>query len=156
MDFNDLKNFKEDAIMINTIVQWATILSPIIAVVIALWASKKSAKDTDRKIAAIEDSTAKQIESVKELSRQMIDSTIKQVELEIEKNIFHTKRAKQEWEGIQNIPGPQHAWDVNWKENGIRNFQEKYPEREYLRYSEFGEVLKSIKKGLVESKANLR
>ncbi len=49
----------------NVIVQWATILSPIIAVVIAVWASRKSAKDTAKQIAAVEESTRKQVESIK-------------------------------------------------------------------------------------------
>ena len=37
-----------------TLVQWATILSPIIAVLIAIWASKSSAKDTAKKLVALE------------------------------------------------------------------------------------------------------
>lgn len=47
----------------NVIVQWATILSPIIAVLIAWWMSRSSAKDTAKQIAALEESTTKQIES---------------------------------------------------------------------------------------------
>lgn len=72
----------------NVIVQWATILSPIIAVLIAWWMSKSSAKDTAKQIAALEESTTKQIESIKELARLQMDASIKQVELEIEKNLF--------------------------------------------------------------------
>jgi len=39
----------------HTIVEWATILSPIIAVLIALWVSHKSAKDTAKQVRAIRD-----------------------------------------------------------------------------------------------------
>ena len=74
--------------MIDSIVQWATILSPIIAVLIAWWMSRSSAKDTAKQIAALEESTTKQIESIKELARLQMDASIKQVELEIEKNLF--------------------------------------------------------------------
>ena len=41
-----------------TVVQWATILSPIIAVIIAWWMTRNSAKDA-----------AKQIASIKELAK---------------------------------------------------------------------------------------
>ena len=56
--------------MMDVIVQWATILSPIIAVLIAWWMSRSSAKDTAKQIAALEENTTKQIESIKELSKQ--------------------------------------------------------------------------------------
>lgn len=38
-----------------TIVQWATILSPIIAVLIAFWVSRASKKDTAKQIKALRD-----------------------------------------------------------------------------------------------------
>lgn len=141
--------------MMNTIVQWATILSPIIAVVIAWWASWRSAKDTAKKIAAIEENTAKQIESVKELSRLTIEASVKQVEMEIEKCLFYANQAKDEWEGVQNVPGPQNAWDVNWKERGIREFKEKKPEWDYKHYCEFIKDLKSFKQRLEDSMKSL-
>lgn len=59
----------------DVIVQWATILSPIIAVLIAWWMSRNSAKDTAKQIAALEESTSKQIESVKKLARIQIELT---------------------------------------------------------------------------------
>ena len=65
----------------NAIVQWATILSPIIAIIIAVVAIYFSSKDTNKKIAAIEDTTEKQIKSIKELSRLTIEVSLKQVDL---------------------------------------------------------------------------
>ena len=61
--------------MMDSIVQWATILSPLIAVLIAWWMSKSSAKDTAKQISALEESTSKQIESVKKLARIQIELT---------------------------------------------------------------------------------
>ena len=66
----------------------ASIASPLVAVFIAWWTSISSAKDTAKQIAALEESTTKQIESIKELARLQMDASIKQVELEIEKNLF--------------------------------------------------------------------
>ena len=139
----------------NVIVQWATILSPIIAVLIAWWMSKSSAKDTAKQIAALEESTTKQIESIKELARLQMDATIKQVELEIEKNVLLAKQAQQEWEGIEEINNSGMAHMLEWREEITRRFNEKKPERDYNLYSQFIKDLEKIKKGLVTSKKNL-
>lgn len=78
------------------IVQWATILSPIIAVLIAWWTVRSSAKDTAKKIstleestreqiAALEENTTKQVESVKELTKIQIELSILQTNAELKK-----------------------------------------------------------------------
>ena len=64
------------------IVQWATILSPIIAVLIAWWMSKSSAKDTAKQIAALEESTTKRVESIKELTKIQTKMAALQLEKE--------------------------------------------------------------------------
>lgn len=69
--------------MMNIIVQWATILSPIIAVGLAWWTSRSSAKDTAKQLAAIEESTAKQVASIKELTRLQLE--ISQIQLHNER-----------------------------------------------------------------------
>jgi hypothetical protein len=72
----------------DVIVQWATILSPIVAIVVAIWISKKSAKDTAKQVAAIEESTAKQIESIKKLSILQAEITSIQLDMEHWETIF--------------------------------------------------------------------
>ncbi len=137
------------------IVQWATILSPVIAVIIAIWASRSGAKDTAKQIAALEKSTTKQVESIKALSKQMIEASIKQVELEIEKNLLLATQAKQEWEGIQNINHGGLAHIAEWKNSVMKDFQEKKPERDYQLYCKFIRELESIKKGLEANKKKM-
>ena len=139
----------------NVIVQWATILSPIIAVFIAWWMSRSSAKDTAKQIAALEESTTKQIESIKELARLQMDASIKQVELEIEKNLFLANQAQQEWEEIDKINNSGFVSQVQWKEIRMQQLREQKPERDYHLYSKFIKDLKTIKKGLEVSKKNL-
>lgn len=141
--------------MVNTIVQWATILSPIIAVVIAWWTSRKSAKDTEKKIAAIEESTTKQIESVKELSRLTIEAAVKQVELECGKYLYIAKQAQQEKEGIEQILNSGMAHMSQWKEGAMRGFQEKKPERDYELTLKFIKELEKFKQRLEDSMKNL-
>lgn len=137
------------------IVQWASILSPIFAVIIAIWTSRSSAKDTAKQIAALEESTTRQVESMKSLSQQMIDASIKQVELEIEKNLFLANQAKQEWEGIQNINNGGLAHINEWRNDVMRKFQEQKPERDYKFYCKFIKDLEQIKKGLISNKKKL-
>ena len=139
----------------NVIVQWATILSPIIAVLIAWWMSKSSAKDTAKQIAALEESTTKQVESIKALSKQQIDASIKQVELEIEKNLFLATQAKQEWEGIQNINNGGLSHIAEWRNGVMKQFQEQKPERDYHLYCKFIKYLEAIKNGLLANKKKL-
>ena len=129
------------------VVQWATILSPIIAVVIAWWTSRNSAKDTEKKLTALEASTAKQVESIKDLQAQQIEASIKQVELEIEKYLILAKSAKQEWAGINEINNSRMPL-AEFRELKKQRFQEGKPERDYLLYNEFIKKLEKIKQGL--------
>ena len=133
----------------------ASIASPLVAVFIAWWTSISSAKDTAKQIAALEESTTKQIESIKELARLQMDASIKQVELEIEKNLFLANQAQHEWEEIDQINNSGMASQVQWKEIRMQQFREQKPERDYHLYSKFIKDLKTIKKGLEVSKKKL-
>ena len=133
----------------------ASIASPLVAVFIAWWTSISSAKDTAKQIAALEESTTKQIESIKELARLQMDASIKQVELEIEKNVLLAKQAQQEWKGIEEINNSGMAHMLEWREEITRRFKDKKPERDYHLYSQFIKDLEIIKKGLVACKKNL-
>ena len=135
-----------------TYVMWATILSPVVAVLIAAWTAYKSGKDTTKQIAALEESTNKQVESIKALSKQQIESSIKMVELEIEKNLFFAKQAKQEMEGINDINHSNISYFPDWKDKVMSSFQENKPERDYHNYSQYIKVLIAIKQGLEANK----
>lgn len=54
---------------ISQVAIWASIASPIIAVIIAVWSGRSSRRATAKQIAALEESTQKQVESVKELAK---------------------------------------------------------------------------------------
>ena len=71
----------------SVIVQWATLLSPIVAVLLAWWTVRSSAKDTAKKIAAIEKSTEKQIESIKKLARIQIKTS----QIQLNKELYDTR-----------------------------------------------------------------
>ena len=133
----------------------AIIIALIVPIGVAIWTVRSSAKDTAKQIAALEESTTKQIESIKQLARLQMDASIKQVELEIEKNVLLAKQAQQEWKGIEEINNSGMAHMLEWREEITRRFNEKKPERDYHLYSQFIKDLEKIKKGLVASKKNL-
>ena len=61
----------------DTIVQWATILSPIIAVIIAVWASRSGSRDSAKQIAAVKELTKVQLELTKlKLDKELWDARI--------------------------------------------------------------------------------
>lgn len=130
-------------------------ITSIITIVIAVISIRSSAKDTAKQIAALEESTTKQVESIKELARLQMDASIKQVELEIEKNLFLANQAQQEWEGIKEINNSGMASQVQWKEIRMQQFREQKPERDYHLYSQFIKDLEKIKKELLASKKKL-
>ena len=133
----------------------AVIIALIVPIGVAIWTVRSSAKDTAKQIVALEESTTKQIESIKELSRLQMDTSIKQIELEIEKNLFLAKQAQQEWEGIQSINNSSFSGNATWSEMVKKQCQEKKPERDYQLYSQFVKELQDIKQSLVASKKKL-
>ena len=133
----------------------ALLVAFLVPIGVAVWTVRSSAKDTAKQIAALNESTTKQIESIKELSRLQMDASIKQVELEIEKNLFLAKQAQQEWEGIQQINNGGLSHLVEWKTMAMNSFREKKPERDYQLYSQFVKELQAIKQNLVASKKKL-
>ena len=132
--------------IIGSIVGW------IITIAIAIYTVRSNAKDTAKKIAALNESTIKQVESIKALSKQQINATLKQVELEIEKNLLLATQAKQEWEGINNINHSGMSGNVVWAEGVKKQFQESKPERDYHLYCKFIKDLEVIKNGLEANK----
>lgn len=133
----------------------AIIIALIVPIAVAIWTVRSSAKDTAKQIAALEESTTKQVESIKEIARLQMDASIKQVELEIKKNLFLSKQAQQEWEGIQRINDSGMAHIMQWKEMVTKDFQEKKAERDYQLYSKFVKDLETIKIGLLANKNKL-
>ena len=61
---------------------WASIVSPLIAVIIALWSGISSRKATAKQLAAIEESTAMQVKSMSIITKTL--HTIASIQLECE------------------------------------------------------------------------
>ncbi len=127
-----------------TCYNWEELLSLLfsaVAIGIAIWSSRQTSKEATR-----------QIESIKELARIQIDASIKQVELEIERNILMAKQAQQEWNGIKEINNSGMAFSGEWKRMVTQQFHQEKPKRDYELYKSFISNLQAIKNNLVTAK----
>lgn len=115
------------------IVLWVTILSPIIAVVIAVWTSRSSAKDTAKKIAALEESTTKQVESIKKLARILIKTNQIQIGIDLNDSKLKEKQAvKKRWDHVSREYGADGMpVEVGVAADFYRNREEKDKNLEY-------------------------
>ena len=69
----------------DAIIQWATILSPIIAVGMAWWTIRSSAKDT-----------AKEVESLRKLANLQVEELALELEIELKKHQVAAEQAAEE------------------------------------------------------------
>lgn len=82
---------------------WASIASPIIAVIIAVWSGISSRKATAKQLAAIDESTAEQVASIKELTRLQLQ--ISQIQLHKERTSasYQHKLALEEIDNLKKL-----------------------------------------------------
>lgn len=85
------------------VVQWVTILSPIIAVLIAWWTVRSSAKDTAKKITALEESTKEQIAALEESTKKQVESVKELTNIQIELSVLQTEIQLKEMDDYHKI-----------------------------------------------------
>lgn len=110
-----------------------SLLLSVVAIGIAIYTSWKTSKDATR-----------QIESIKGLAKLQIETSIKQVEMEIERNQMQIDLAMQEMQGVKRINESGMAHYVAARETMVREFNEQRPERLYNVYREHTKNLKAI------------
>lgn len=115
----------------------ASLMLSVVAIGIAIYTSRRTSKDVTR-----------QIESIKKLAQLQIASSIKQVEMEIEKNQIQIDLAMQEIQGIKKIDESGLAYNVAFREQQVKEFNEKRSERIYNVYREHTRNLNLILENL--------
>ena len=101
----------------DTIVQWATIASPIIAVLIAIWVIKSSTKDN-----------AKQIESIKSLAKLQIEALATEIELESAKNKIVAQQAEEERTELNRILSIN---QIDFRDMALKEYDAKKADRNF-------------------------
>ncbi len=122
----------------------ATILLSVVAIVIAIWSSHSTSKTAE-----------KQISEIKQLSVLQIDTTIKLLEVEIQRIMVEVKRAAQESKAIDEINNSGLAHQIEWRNEMMRRHQESKPIRELKIYSECSRNLNELLENLNQLKKRL-
>lgn len=101
-----------------TVLTWlGSIIFPMIAIVIAIYSSYQTSKDATRQIESIKQLTENQIdlirvqletmESIKQLATIQIETTLRQIEVEVQKNLLLARQAREEWQKIRDAKNSQ-------------------------------------------------
>ncbi len=121
------------------------IVLSVTAIGIAIKSSRNTSKDA-----------SKQIESIKELAKIQIETSIKQIEVEIKKNILLAQQAKEELNKIQEISNSPLAYQVEWRNEMLRKNKEEKPQNNLHFYNSYITNLNSIYERLNKIKESLK
>nr|DAQ93314.1 MAG TPA: hypothetical protein [Caudoviricetes sp.] len=82
--------------MIEIFVAIANVLLSVVAIIIAIRSSRKTSQDATR-----------QIESIKRLAEIQIETTLGQIEVEVQKNLLLARQVREEWQKIRDAKNSQ-------------------------------------------------
>ena len=127
--------------------EWSTvttILLSVVAIIIAIWSSRSTSKAAE-----------KQIQEIKQLSALQIDTTIKQLEVEIQKIMVEVKRSAQESKEIDAINNSGLASQIDFRNIAMQRHQEGRALRDLKIYSECSRNLNELLENLNQLKKRL-
>lgn len=124
-----------------------SILNTVLSVT-AIWIAIKSSRNTSK------DAT-RQIESIKKLAKIQIETSIKQMEVEIKRNILLAQQAKEELNKMQEINNSPLAYQVEYRNEMLRRHKEEKPKSDLQFYNSYINSLNSIYEGLNKIKESL-
>ena len=118
-----------------------TIILSVVAIIIAIWSSRSTSKSAE-----------KQIREIKNLSALQIDTSIKQLEVEIQKAMANVELAKRESKEIDEINNGGLSYMKEWRDEMMRRHQNSKSQRELQSYNEYSRNLNEIRKELLKLK----
>lgn len=133
--------------ILNILNEYSSLLSllfSITAIGIAIYSSKQTSKDAVR-----------QIESIKQLSKLQIETKIKQVEIEIQRNRLLAQQAQEEWNGIQEIRNSQLSYQAGFCNEMLRRNKEQKPQKDIIFYKSYVKTLDNLLLNLIDLKKKL-
>ena len=108
--------------MIEIFVAIANVLLSVVAIIIAIRSSRQTSKDATR-----------QIESIKQLATIQIETTLRQIEVEIQKNRFLGQQAREEWQEIRDLKNSHLGGDAGYHMK--REIMEERPQEQEKFYN---------------------
>ena len=128
-----------------TVFTWVgSIILPVIAIVIAICSSRQTSKDATR-----------QIESVKRLAEIQIETTLRQIEVEIQKNRLLGQQAREEWQKIRDLKNSQLGGNEDYRNHRKREIEEDRPREKMDFYNTYIQILNEISGKLIKLKKKL-
>ena len=121
-----------------------TILLSVVAIIIAICSSRSTSKAAE-----------KQICEIKKLSSLQIDTTIKLLEVEIQRIMVEVKKSAQESRAIDEINNSGLAHQIEWRDEMMRRHQDSRALRDLKIYSECSRNLNELLKNLNQLKKRL-
>ena len=105
--------------MIEIFVAITNVLLSMVAIIIAIRSSRKTSQDATR-----------QIESIKRLAENQIETTLRQIEVEIQKNKLLGQQACEEWQKIRDLNNSQLGRDESYRNLRKREIMEERPQKQ--------------------------
>lgn len=121
-----------------------TILLSVVAIIIAICSSRSTSKAAE-----------KQICEIKQLSSLQIDTTIKLLEVEIQRIMVEVKKSAQESRAIDEINNSGLAHQIEWRDEMMRRHQDSRALRDLKIYSECSRNLNELLENLNQLKKRL-
>lgn len=123
----------------------ASLLLSSVAIVIAICSSRQTSKDATR-----------QIKAIKDLCRLQIDTSLKQLEIELDKAQLKVQQGKQENEYVEDAFHGSMSFMVSVREDKIKNFPMLKAQNDYRFYCDYEKQLKGIHDNLENLKQALK
>ena len=138
----------------------ASLLLSVVAIAIAIYSSRRTAKDATRQIESIKnlsqqtiENTTNEIESVKELAKMQIEVMALDLDKEMAKNFVQTQKAEEESKAIKNILDNN---QIDIRNIAIQKYQSEQPIRDLKYHNKYIQLLSEISNRLDQLKANLK
>lgn len=138
--------------MMEAIVQWVTILSPIIAVLLAWCAAKSSSKETNKQIAAMQENTEKEIKQLKELATLEVEALSLKLDAELIQKSLIAQQADEERKGLNDVMSIN---DLTFQDISLRRFESQQPERNHKYMMAYLQELKKFSQRLNQIKQQI-
>ena len=139
---------------------FASLLLSVVAIAIAIYSSRRTAKDATEQIEKIKDltqqtieNTTKQVESIKELAKMQIEVMALELDKEMAKFIVQAQQADEESKEISNLQNFNH---IDIRDMAIKEFHDKQPQRDLRYHKKYINKLDEISDRLNQLKANLK
>lgn len=129
----------------DTIVQWATILSPVIAVLLAWWTVRNSSQSVKQQIEAMQRNSEKEIAQLKELAKLEVEALSVKLDMELTQKSLAAQQADEERKGLQEVMS---TTDMTFQDIALKRYQSQKPERDHRYMKAYIQGLDKLSKRL--------